>query len=533
MLTILFAACLLAQQQAKPQPKPRQQQMDAVTVQGREFSIPHVPATEKQAKKEYKAVLKKIKSTIDILEDDLALLYSKYHGDELFRDFAIPKEKAALPEATFFSSVIEDEKLASHFDEIVRQWNEWQLTTVQAGAGKIVPSKESPQNDAPETAPRLDRLPGVEYKKQKFTVEHVEVDVLPALREVLAEWGIELVAIKEDPESMRVKEYIERKREENKGQQITLNPKNFRTVHYQLDLPTVASLQSVMGFSKSEAKKIRNQKALSTLVIFSTAKAKTPLTPLAPWEKAEEEEELEELEVEIKGPSIDAEAKKLSFQMTQNWANVEIAKAVSGLYAPGFAKAWESFQDYLNGRIREFLEMEASPLIYQDGDIKRLYDMASIKFMEQLSLSLWLCQNVWHRMAATVADSPKPSAKLAPNIVRAATANNPDSYIVLNEMGKKDLDKVAKAISRKDPRLFIVRLAQPIYAPNEGETPQAEETTVKVTIAMNGSVSNAEYVSGPEHLREISLQAAKLLKFYSLRESGFNAPQSANISFSF
>ena len=524
MLTTLFAACLLMQQPPRPQAKPRQQQMDAVTVQGRDFSIPHVPSTEKQAKKEYKAVLKKIKSTIDILEDDLALLYSKYHGDDLFRDFAIPKEKAALPEAAFFSSVIEDEKLASYFDEIVRQWNEWQLTTVQAGAGKILPSKESPKNDAPEAAPRLDRFPGVEYKKQKFTVEGVHVDVLPALREVLAEWGIELVAEKgsSTPERKIMVKF-----------QTNVNSKNFRTVHYQLDLPVVSSLQSVMGLSKHDAKVLRNQKALATLMIFSTAKAETPLTPAAPWEEVELEEELEELEVEIKGPSIDAEAKKLSFQMTQNWANVEIAKAVSGLYAPGFAKAWESFQDYLNGRIREFLEMEASPLIYRDGDIKRLYDMASIKFMEQLSLSLWLCQNVWHRMSATVADSPKPLAKLAPNIVRAATANNPDSYIVLNEMGKKDLDKLAKAISRKDPRLFMVRLAQPIYAPNEGETPQAEETTVKVTIAMNGSVSNAEYVSGPEHLRELSLQAAKLLKFYPLRESGFNAPQSANISFNF
>jgi hypothetical protein len=511
MLTALFAACLLVQQQPRPQAKPRQQQTDAVTVQGRDFSIPHVPATEKQAKKEYKAVLKKIKSTIDILEDDLALLYSKYPGDELFRDFAIPKEKVALPEVAFFASVIRDEKLASYFDEIVKQWNEWQLTTVQAGVGKMTSSKESPQNDAPEAVPRLDRLPGVNYEKQKFQVEGVHVDVLPTLREVLAEWDIELKTMKQtDAEGKIVP--------------------NFWIVLYQLDLPTVASLQSVMGLSKSDAKKIRNQKALATSVIFSTAKAKTPLT-----EKGDEElkQEREELEVEIMGPSIETEAKKLSFQMTQNWANVEIAKAVSGLYAPDFAKTWESFQNYLNGRIGEFLEMEASPLIYEDGDIKCLYDIASIKFMEQLRLSLWLCQNVWHRMAATIADSPKPLAKLAPNIVRATNAEKPSSYIVLNEMGKKDLDKVAKAISRKEPRLFMVRLAQPIYAPNESETPQAEETAVKVTIAMNGSVSNAEYVSGPEHLRELSLQAAKLLRFYPLRESGFNEPQSTNISFNF
>jgi len=103
MLTTLFAACLLMQQQqAKPQAKPRQQQTEAITIQGRDFSIPHVPATAKQASKEYKAVLKKINSTIDILEDDLALLYSKYPGDSLFRDFAIPKEKAARPEVVFF-----------------------------------------------------------------------------------------------------------------------------------------------------------------------------------------------------------------------------------------------------------------------------------------------------------------------------------------------------------------------------------------------------------------------------------------------
>ena len=517
MLTTLFAVCLLMQQprlqaqprqqqQARTQAKPRQQQSDTIIIQGRDFSIPHVPATAKQANKEYKAILKKINSTIDILEDDLALLYGKFPGDELFHSFAIPKEKAALPEAVFFSSVIKDEKLGPLLTEIIRQWNEWQLATVQAGAGKLAPSKEPRQNDAPNTT-QLDRLPGVKYEKQKFSVEDVPVDAVPALRETLANWDIKLEVIKKVGSNMR-------------------------TVYYQLDLPDIASLQSVMGLSKSDAKKIRNQRVLSTLMMFSTAKEKTPLTP-AVEDEDEEVVEVDELEVELAGLSIETEAKKLSFQNTQNWANAEIARVVSGLYAPDFAKTWESFQNYLNGRIGEFLEMEASPLVYQDSDIKRLYDIASIKFMEQLRLSLWLCQNVWHRMAASLTDNPKPMSRLAPNIVQATNTENSGSYIVMNEMGKKDLDKVAAAISRKEPRLFMIRLAQPIYVPNDGEYQQAWETTVKIQIALNGSVSAAEYVTGPEHLRELSLQAAKLLRFYPLRQSGFNAPQSTNISFSF
>ena len=514
MLTILFAACLLAQQQAKPQAKPqtkpRQQQTEAITIQGRDFTIPHVPATEKQANKEYKAVLKKINSTIDILEDDLAILYGKFPRNELFLDFALSKEKADAPEAKFFSSVIKDEKLGPLLSEVIKQWNDWQLATVQAGAGKFAPSKEPQQNAAPQAAAQTNRLPGVAYEKQKFTVENVPVDTLPALRATLAEWDIKLEAI-------------------GRGR--------MRTVLYQLDLPVVSSLQSVLGLSKSDAKKMRNQKALSTLAMFSTAKEPMPSARAADADEETEEEDNgdggEELEVELAGLSTEAEAKKLRFQIAQNWANAEIAKVVSGLYAPDFAKAWESFTDYLNGRIGEFMEMEASQLVYQDKEIKRLYDMASIKFMEQLRLSLWLCQNVWHRMSSKMTDNPKPLSRLAPNIVRAATPDNPDSYIVLNEMGKKDLDKVAAAISKKEPRLFMVRLAQPIHVPNEGEFLQPWETTVKVQVAMDGSVSSADYASGPEHLREISLQAAKLLRFYPLRQSGFSAPQSTNISFSF
>jgi len=518
MLTALFAACLLMQQQqprpqAQPQlqlklqTRPRKLQSDTVTVQGRDFDIPHVPTTEKQAKKEYSAVMKKISSTMDILEDELTLLYSKYPGDVLVSDFAIPKEKAALPEAVFFASMLRDEKLGAYFDEIVGQWNEWQRATVQAGAGKIAPSKKSPQNSTPQAAAQPSRIPGVVYKPQNFGM-NVPVGVLPALRTVLADWDIKLLATR------------------------TSNP-DLMTIFFKVHLPTVDSLQSVLGLSKSDAKKLRNQKALRIIMMFSIAadpmmraaiEIETETNPLAGYDWGDE------LEL-----SPESEAIRQRLLVQQNFGNAQIASVISTLYAPDFAKAWESFQSYLNGRIKEFTEMEANPHVYLDSEIKLMYDMASIKFMEQLRLSLWLCQNVWHRMAVKwkESDLPNPLSKLAPYTVQAATAGNPDSHIVLSEMSKKDLIDLAKAISRKDPRLFMVRLAQPIYAPNEGETPQAEETTVKITIAMNGSVSNAEYVSGPEHLRELSLQAAKLLKFYPLRESGFNEPQSTNISFSF
>ena len=501
MLTALFAACLLTQQQQpRQQAKPRQQQSDTVTIQGKDFNIPHVPATEKQAKKEYSAVMKKISSTMDILEDELALLYKSSQGNEPSRSFDIPKEKAVLPEAAFFLSVFKDEILVSHFNEIIKQWNEWQRATVQAGAGKLAPSREPQQDAAPQADTQPSRIPGVAYEKRRFVVENVPVAAIPALRQILADWDIELKAIRTSHAT--------------------------RTVYYYLDLPVVASLQSVLGISKSDAKTLRMQKAFRTfMVIFPIAK------------KLQEDFDTEEeaLEWELAGFSSQTEAMRLNIQIQQNFANVQIARVISELYAPEFSKSWESFSEYLNRRIREFTEMEASPLIYVDSDIKLLYEAASIAFMEQLRLSLWLCQNVWHRMAARYRESdlPKPLSKLAPSIVQAATAGNPNSHIVLSEMSKKDLIDLAKAISRKDPRLFMVRLAQPIYAPNEGETSQAEETTVKIQIAMNGSVSNAEYVSGPEHLRELSLQAAKLLRFYPLRESGFKEPQSTNIFFSF
>jgi len=207
MLTALFAVCLLMQQpmpqarprqqQPRPQARPRQLKSDTVTVKGRDFGIPHVPATEKQAKKEYGAVMKKIDSTMGILEDELALLYGRYPGDVVLRDFAIPKEKAAWPEAVFFASMLRDEKLGSYFDEIVGQWNEWQRATVQAGAGKIAPSKDPQQDSAPKANVQPSRIPGVEYKPQKFEVKGVYVGVIPVLRAVLADWDIKLIATKD------------------------------------------------------------------------------------------------------------------------------------------------------------------------------------------------------------------------------------------------------------------------------------------------------------------------------------------------
>jgi hypothetical protein len=408
MLTTLFAACLLMQQQVQPQSQPRRMESNTVTVQGRDFSIPHIPATEEQAK-EYDAVFKKINSTMDTLENELALLYRKYEGKDALGDFAVPKEKATLPEAAFFESVLRDEKLGSNFDELLRQRNKW--------------------------------IEGIQLTFEAYLKSN-------------------------DP-------------------QLILSMNN-------------------------------------------------------------------------------------------------------DLYASDFAKAWESFQKYLNGRIKEFTEMEANPLIYQDSDIKRLYDMASIRFMEQLRLSLWLCQNVWYYQMSSrwrwrESDVPKPLSRLATAVqattknpgsyyilndlearhawdrkrmklqksymselysklapyktVQAESTENPGSHIALSKVREKDLDRLvqtAKSIYRKDDRrLIMTRMAQPKYVPNEGEFVQAWKTTVRVQVAMDGSVSNAEYMTGPEHLRELSLQAAKLLMFYPLRKSDFNEPQSTNITFNF
>jgi len=507
MLTAILAASLLVQQ-PKTQARPRQQQADEITIQGRDFSIPHVPATVKQANKEYKATLKKIDGTMGILEDDLTSLYKKFNGAELLRDFTLSDELAASPEAKFFSSVLKDEKLESLVREIIRQWNEWQRATVQAGAGKMDLSK-NPQSQAnPQADSRPDRLPGVKYEKQKFTVENVPFDVIPALRASLDAWDVKLEVMK------------------NVGSKM-------RTVQYQLELPTVSSLQSALGLSKSDAKKIRNQKALSMLAIFSTAK-------MSLRDGTEEEEpeidpaDMEELEVEIAGTARAKDAEmRLKFQVTQLWADSEVAKVVSGLYAPDFSKTWETLMEYMNKRIPQFAEMEARPIVYQNDEMKFLYDMASVVFMEQLRVSLWICQNVWYRMADRITENPKPLQRLGPYIVRAADAGNPGSHIILTDMDKKEVDKLVEAITKNGPRLLMTRQAQPIYVPNEGEVFQAENTIVMIQVAMDGSVSDTEYVRGPEHLRELSLQAAKLLKFFPLKALGFDIPQLTEVTFSF
>ena len=147
-------------------PKQTQPQ-EVITIKGRNFSLPHVPATTEQAEKERRAVIRAINGTMDILESDLAELYLRFSSAALFKDFAMPKSKAALPEAAFFSSVIKDERLELFLDDMVGQWNDWQWTILQAGIGRLVMSSDESAAGGPAT-PKENPFKKLEYKKQHF-----------------------------------------------------------------------------------------------------------------------------------------------------------------------------------------------------------------------------------------------------------------------------------------------------------------------------------------------------------------------------
>jgi hypothetical protein len=136
--TFMLAGLVLAQQpQGKPQERPSQIQQELVTIQGRDFRVPHVPSDAKQAAREFRAANKSIASTMDILDTELAELYKHFPADELFRSFVMPRAKAELPEAKFLSSMMADKKIESFLDRITELWNGWQYRILEEGGGDI------------------------------------------------------------------------------------------------------------------------------------------------------------------------------------------------------------------------------------------------------------------------------------------------------------------------------------------------------------------------------------------------------------
>jgi hypothetical protein len=76
-------------------------------------------------------------------------------------------------------------------------------------------------------------------------------------------------------------------------------------------------------------------------------------------------------------------------------ARVIIADSI----VPDLSQTWESFRAYLDDRLNKLADFPASEITSQDPDIKRLFDTASIVLFEQIRLALWVCDNVWSRVA--------------------------------------------------------------------------------------------------------------------------------------
>jgi hypothetical protein len=455
LITIAFPVCLVAQQtQPKSQAKPRQTQNEVVTIQGRDFRVPHVPADKKQASKEFRAANKEMASTLDILENELSALYGKYPADELFRSFQLPKSKLALPEVRFLLSVISDTTMKALQDEMKDMWNSWQIRIVDAGAGTADSYKgaDKPRSFARTSEDRIAQQAKVLAKPGKKPVE----ERIKLINEIIMKKTIE-DALKEEDE-------------------ITSEYEG-----YELDLLKA----TLMG----------------------------------------ERDAIDGVHQSI----VDEFLPKIS--MDKYWADARLIQAISIDEAPGFAKAWEPFMEYANARIMEFVQVEGDPLYYSDPDIKRMFDLASVVFFEQVRQSVWLCQNVWHRMVK-ITDTPARLKRLGPYILEEPDLKDPRTgRVVLRDLA---VDTAMKRGARgAAPKLVPTRDVHPVYVPGVGELTAPESVNVWIDIAMDGSVSAAEALSGPEYLHEIAVRAAKCLNYLPLRDTGFTSTVATTVTFDF
>jgi hypothetical protein len=217
--------------------------------------------------------------------------------------------------------------------------------------------------------------------------------------------------------------------------------------------------------------------------------------------------------------------------MLRGFADKKAIKAISAQAASDFARAWLPYMEYLNGRIQEFVRLEAGPLFYQDPDIRRLFDVASIVFYEQVRLSVWLCQNVWYRMAK-VTETPEPLKRLGPYMLEPPSLDDPHKgHVAVTDI--KVESAWARGIKKPGPQLVLARNAQPIYMPRQGELRQSETVEVRITVAMDGGVFSAEAVSGSDYLHDVAARAARSLKYLPLKDTGFTSPQTTTVTFNF
>ncbi|MCL1893659.1 MAG: hypothetical protein FWG02_05425 [Holophagaceae bacterium] len=206
---------------------------------------------------------------------------------------------------------------------------------------------------------------------------------------------------------------------------------------------------------------------------------------------------------------------------------------ISNELVPNFAQVWDSYTEYFNDRLLAFSDVLESKIVIEDDDINRLYKKTYIVLLEQLRTSLWICRHVWNRMAVKDAVLPRLE-RLGPYLTRL-----PD----IEEFGElRETDKYAIALTdvinkesarQKGPKLVPIREATPIYTPKEDELLEPVTATVRIGIDMDGSVYEAEYISGPSYLKDICLHAAKLMVYMPLNKTGFKSKQHAVVVYDF
>jgi hypothetical protein len=83
------------------------------------------------------------------------------------------------------------------------------------------------------------------------------------------------------------------------------------------------------------------------------------------------------------------------------------------------------------------------------------------------------------------------------------------------------------------PKLVPTRDVHPVYVPSLGELTAHESVNVWIDIAMDGSVSAAEALSGPSYLHEVAIRAAMCLKYLPLKDCGFTSAVATTVTFDF
>ncbi|MCL1894764.1 MAG: hypothetical protein FWG02_11150 [Holophagaceae bacterium] len=454
MLLAFFCVYLFCPQQ--PQERPKVFEAEIVT-KSKQITIPHVPSSTSQANKEQRRVNALLRNSLLEVEQELTELYKNMPPKDFFRPLKFPWEIAEIYEIQFMGSILEDQKINTLTDEIIRLWNSWQMTIVETGSAKIADDYSNAPMQSQKVAPSIvsldiaNRMGGIHNEGGSITRGRTGQDMFLRhnllVEEVLDFW--------DNMQTSVVETWIPK---QERGENVPSKARDADSVAISTDAAR-------RDYSKSR-------------------------------------------------------------ELHQLAGNLKKIAVISNEFVPNFSKAWDLYSEYLNERTDSFAEVVGSDIVHIDSDVRHLYNIASIVFFEQIRLSLWICQNVWNRMAARA--SPPPLKKLSPYFIELPNLGVTGEYhIVLKEIdnpGRKGSYGV---------RPVLFREATPVYIPGEDELLEPVTATLVVNIDMEGNVTEVDYISGQSYLREISMYAAKLLKFMPLRRTGFKSAQSLTVSFTF